>query len=173
MHELSMHKLRHVSTLLSQEAESNQVSHDTVARLAKRAGIAAGEVIGIARDLRIEVTGMAEGKAVADDAARRDQGTAGKGRTIPDLVKGQILKGSIYKGIGAGSGDGDFIVTTARKFRKERQAIVAWTTGLEIELREARTRIAELEKRLEEASAPTKVPGRDDPEDFFRDPRDR
>lgn len=152
MQELPLNKVRKIATALRDRAQGNTVSFKDAEAIARKNGIASGEVVGVARDISMKIVGLpgAETKAAAADANVAAKPVPAP---VPSIVRDQILKGGIYKMLGEGTEADDFVIARRGQFVKERQAIRQMITGLEEQARQDAERIAELTQALAKAKA--------------------
>lgn len=183
MSQIPAKQSRAVATSLRTAAVENKVRSQDVQRIAQKHRIQAGDVIGIAREILIDVEAARPVRSESHPGRVAGKAEAGQGKPpVSALVRDQILKGGIYRtllplGI-AEDPDKVQVLTTYGQFRRERQAIKDWVSALERENEELRRQTARLKAELEGQDAgPAALDdaeiARRDPHSFFRDPRDQ
>lgn len=187
MQTLSPATLRALSKDLVEATPAKILKRSSLENLSRKYRLAEGMVVGVARDLQIEIEQDSKGDRFRD--APRASSKSKDQHPVSDVVRRQILRGAIFKFISSSSEelegpekDKSLVVAIFGNFRRERDAIRKWVTwqeekisGLEEENTALKVRIAKLEASGGYAKKPTLTDeeiARSDPHSFFKDPRD-
>lgn len=155
MTELSMKATRAIAVELREKSANNVISFATVQTIAKRKSVSPVQVVGIARDISIEVTGLpASSKPSSGHATAHSPSNANKpAHNVSDLVMRQIMSGGIYRELQGTEDSEGFVLAAASSFRKERAAIIAIIEAAAAQQKADGDRIAELEQQLAKATS--------------------
>jgi len=144
---------------LRSKARRNTIDYGDLSSIAETFGSTPGEVLGIARDIGMEVKGIPERRPGPGSRPREATDHDGKPESwrVTDLVKKQIVQARIFRAVMPADGslkdDSDFVVTTRGRLMRERKAIMSWIAELTKDLSVARADLSAARKEISDLRA--------------------